>query len=82
MKNLNITAKSQELFVAYWEDACNWSGTPAVGHNVQSSQENNGNLTQLKIAGLISTWTDEGTTWLEFTDLGKQYANFIGINAY
>ena len=71
MKNLNITSKSQELFVAYWKDAGNWSGTPAVGHNVKSSQENNGNLTQLKIAGLISTWTDERITEAMFREQEK-----------
>lgn len=80
MQNVNITKQSKSLFIEYWKDAANWSGTPAIGHNVESSKENNGNLTQLKVAGLITTWNDDGSTWLRFTNAGKEYGKSIGLN--
>lgn len=75
----NITEQSKALFVAYAQDALNWSGTPMVGGNVGGSKADAGNLTQLKVAGLVETWTDEGCTWLHFTDAGKAYAASLGI---
>ena len=76
----NITQASRELFVAYYNDAPNWNGTPAIGHNVSSTQQSNGNLTQLKISGLITTWVDENVSWLRFTDAGLNYAKLLGLN--
>lgn len=70
----NITPVSLALFLAYAEDAGNWSGQPLVGGNVGGSKEDRGNLTQLKRAKLITTCTDEGCTWLSFTDAGKALA--------
>lgn len=79
--NMNLTKKSIDLFVAYAEDACNWSGTPLVGGNVGGSKEDRGNLTQLKKAGLIETDYDreEDCTWILFTDMGVEYASALGI---
>lgn len=77
--SINLTTKSIDLFVAYAEDAGNWSGTPLVGGNVGGSKEDRGNLTQLKKAGLIETDYDEGCTWLYFTDMGVEYAAALGI---
>ncbi len=73
-----ITERSLALFLAYAKDAPNWSGTPLVGGNVgggslEERRRNRGNLTQLKQAGLIETWTDNGT-WIEFTDAGHALA--------
>lgn len=79
MKNVNITDQSKALFIEYFNDAPNWNGTPCVGGNVTSNKEANGNLTQLKKEGLISTWFDEGHSWLEFTALGLEYAAEIGL---
>jgi hypothetical protein len=79
MININITEKSHEVFMAYAEDASNWNGTPLVGGNVGGTLEERGNLTQLKMAGLITTWVDDGV-WIEFTAAGKQYAKAHGIN--
>ena len=79
---MNITERSLEVFTAYAKDACNWSGTPLVGGNVRWDQEaaDRGNLTQLKKAKLIETATDEGCTWIHFTDDGKAFAESMGID--
>ncbi len=79
MKTIQITEKSKALFLAYADDACNWSGNPLVGGNVGGSKEDRGNLTQLKQAGLIKTEVDEGCTWIIFTEEGKAYALANGI---
>ena len=78
--SINLTKRSIDLFVEYAEDADNWSGMPLVGGNVGGSKEDRGNLTQLKKAGLIETFVDEGCTWIIFTDMGKEYAAALGIN--
>ena len=78
-KVIVITTRSKELFVAYAKDAGNWSGTPLVGGNVADTKEDRGNLTQLKKAGLITTFKDEGLIWLDFTKEGKEYAKQNGI---
>lgn len=78
--SLQITEKSLEVFVMYARDAGNWSGTPCVGGNVGGSKEERGNLTQLKQANLIVTWSDEGCTWIRFTESGKAVAKeLLGI---
>lgn len=76
---MDITAQSLELFLAYAEDAGNWSGTPLVGGNVGGSREDNGNLTQLKKAGLISTFEYAGDVFIKFTDAGVALAAEHGI---
>ena len=78
---MNITERSLEVFKAYAKDACNWGGTPLVGGNVRWDQEaaDRGNLTQLKKAGLIETFTDEGCTWMDFTPEGVAFAASMGI---
>ena len=73
-----ITEQSKKVFLAYAEDAANWSGTPLVGGNVGGTREERGNLTQLKRAGLITTFESEGT-WVRFTDAGKAFARENGI---
>lgn len=76
---MNITQKSLELFIAYAKDAGNWSGTPLVGGNVGGSKEDRGNLTQLKQAGLLTTFIDGRDAWVEFTNDGKALALTHGI---
>jgi len=76
----HITPTSLALFLAYAEDAGNWSGTPLVGGNVGGSKADRGNLTQLKMEGLITTFTDEGNTWLKFTPRGVDMALEHGID--
>ncbi|MFA5709359.1 hypothetical protein [Mycolicibacterium sp.] len=69
-----ITARSLELFLDYARDAGNWGGTPLVGGNVGGSREDNGNLTQLKQAGLIQTSDDDGDVFIHFTAAGAALA--------
>ena len=81
---LNITAASLVVFLAYANDAGNWGGTPLVGGNVGGTKEERGNLTQLKIAGLITTFNDNGEwpdscMWIKFTAEGKALAAQHGI---
>jgi hypothetical protein len=76
---MNITEKSLSVFIAYAKDASNWSGTPLVGGNVGGSKEERGNLTQLKQAGLLTTFTERGEAWIEFTESGKALALTHGI---
>ena len=79
VKEVKITEASKAVFVMYAKDAGNWSGTPLVGGNVGGTKEERGNLTQLKKAELITTFFDEGCTWVDFTDAGKEYAKSLGI---
>lgn len=76
---MNITETSLQLFLAYARDAGNWSGTPCVGGNVGGTKNERGNLTQLKKAGLITTFADEGQTWVHFTPAGKAFAKEHGV---
>lgn len=75
-----ITETSKQVFLSYAKDACNWSGTPLVGGNVGGSKEERGNLTQLKKAGLITTFHEEGCDWVAFTAAGKAYAAQHGVD--
>lgn len=77
-KMIEITDKSLAVFLAYAADAGNWSGSPLVGGNVGGGKEERGNLTQLKKAGLITTYNDMGL-WIKFTDAGKKLAEEHGI---
>lgn len=77
---MNITETSKNVFLAYADDAGNWSGSVPVGGNVGGGASERGNLTQLKQAGLINTYNDEGNTWIVFTDAGKEYAAQNGIS--
>jgi hypothetical protein len=76
---MNLTAKSLEIFLSYAKDADNWNGTPLVGGNVGGDKEGRGNLTQLKKAGLLTTFKDDGLMWVEFTEAGKAFALNHGI---
>ena len=74
-----LTPASHELFMAYAEDAGNWSGTPLVGGNVPATKEATGNLTDLKRKGLLTTWEDVNEVWIRFTDEGVAYAAQHGV---
>jgi hypothetical protein len=76
---MKLTDKSLELFLGYARDAGNWSGTPLVGGNVGGTKEERGNLTQLKRAGLLTTFKFDGETWIRFTDEGEQLALLHGV---
>lgn len=72
---MNITDTSKQIFMSYAADAGNWSGCPMIDGNKQER----GNLTQLKKAGLIDTFRDEGCLWLVFTEDGKKFAAENGV---
>jgi len=59
---VTVTAASLNLLLALVADSGNWSNNPMV--NVSDSEK--GNLTHLKKAGLVSTFRDEGTDWINF----------------
>ena len=75
-----LTPMSKKLFIAYAKDADNWNGTPLVGGNVKSNKSDNGNLTDLKKAGLIETFNEGKEIWIKFTDAGIKFASTLGIN--
>lgn len=77
----DLTPASLELFLAYAEDAGNWSGNPWVDGNVSLDAAGRGNLTDLKRKGLLQTFDDgEGAMYIEFTDAGKTLAAAHGID--
>ena len=76
---INLTAASHALFMEFAEDAGNWSGMPLVNGNVTVTQADKGNLTDLKKNGLLTTFVDEGNSWVSFTDSGKAYAAKHGV---
>ena len=74
-----ITQQSLNVFLKYAKDAGNWSGMPMI----DGDKSENGNLTQLKQAGLIKTIKDSddsSVTWLDFTEDGDKLALENGIN--
>jgi hypothetical protein len=76
----SITPTSKKVFKDYADDAGNWSGQPLVGGNVTSGKKERGNLTQLKIAGLIKTFESDGHMWLTFTENGYHYACSLPVS--
>jgi hypothetical protein len=76
----DLTPASLDLFLAYADDAGNWSGHPWVDGNVSPGAAGRGNLTDLKRKGLITTGTDAGDPYVIFTDAGKALAAEHGID--
>ena len=70
-----LTGASKNLFVLLAEDAGNWSGTPML----DISTAERGNLTQLKKAGLLTTFRSDGLDFVDFTDAGLAFASTLGI---
>lgn len=87
--DIDITPRSLQIFLAYAGDAKNWGGISLWDGNVRSTQEDKGNLTQLKKAGLVTTWNEKNPssdpgeqptlTWIEFTQPGRALAAEHGI---
>jgi hypothetical protein len=77
-KEMAITKESERVFLRYAKDAGNWGGLPLVDGNPKER----GNLTQLKKEGLITTFRDEGNTWLDFTAKGREFAATLGVIIY
>lgn len=75
-----ITDASRVLFLELAKDAGNWGGTPPTDGNVEIGSAGRGNLTQLKRAGLLTTFRSDGDTWIDFTQAGKDYAIAQGVD--
>ncbi len=73
---MSITDASLALFLSLADDAANWSGTPPAW----VSKEERGNLTQLKRAGLLTTFVDEGDPFATFTPTGVTLAAEHGFD--
>jgi hypothetical protein len=72
-----ITETSKEVFKGYADSAAHWNDMPLV----DGSPSERGNLTQLKRAGLIRTFSDDDSqtlTWMQFTPAGAAYATQLG----
>ena len=73
--SMNLTPASLAVFIRHAKDAGNWNGQPML----DITKEQRGNLTDLKVKGLVTTWRDEGIEWMQFTDSGKAFAAEYGI---
>lgn len=71
-----ITEQSLQLFLSFARDAPNWSGEPLV---YGLGAEGRGNLTQLKRAGLLTTFDYDGDRFVQFTQAGVELAAEHGI---
>lgn len=85
---MQLTTRSQEIFMAFAKDAGNWSGMPIIGANVdiQGSQDR-GNLSDLVQKGLISIHDDKNqgqatVQFICFTEAGKAFAKENGVTIY
>jgi len=78
MSTNNITPASLNLFLSLATDAPNWDGAPLYESH---SKAERGNLTQLKVAGLLYTEQDDDSDclWVYFTDAGKELAAQHGV---
>lgn len=71
----DLTPASLALFLDLARDADNWSGTPLI--DVTDAER--GNLTDLKVKGLLTTFEDRGDAFAVFTDAGNALAAEHGI---
>jgi hypothetical protein len=76
--SMNLTPASLAVFIRHAKDAGNWSGHPML----DITYEQRGNLTDLKVKGLVTTDRDEGIEWMHFTDAGKAFAAEYGITIH
>lgn len=70
-----LTETSLQVLLTAARDAGNWGGEPMF----QGSKEGRGNLTQLKRAKLVNTYTDRGDTFIRFTAAGIAIAADHGV---
>ena len=82
----DLTTASLALFADFCEDAQNWGGKPLVNGNVSVDKARQGNLTDLKMKGLLNTYEDADKDsygnplfWVVFTDFGRAFAESQGI---
>lgn len=77
---MNLTPASQALFEAIARNLGNWSGTPPCYDHI--TKENRGNLTQLKRAGLVTTFRSDGEEWIDMTNAGLAKATAAGFTTW
>jgi len=65
-----VTTETLKYFLEKAEEAWDWNGYPVV----DNIRKENGYLTNLKKAGLIETFKEGGTLWIDFTDKGHALA--------
>ena len=76
----DLTPTSAQLFIALAKDAGNWSDMPLLHDgNVDTNLATRGNITDLKVKGLIKTTRDEGCTWVLFTEAGSALAATVNV---
>lgn len=80
-RKMEIPENAARLFELLARDSGNWGGMPLFNGNVQllGEREDRGLLTHLKRAGLVTTQTDEGCTWVLFTAAGVERAAALGV---
>jgi hypothetical protein len=83
---MQLTPRSQEIFMEFAKDAGNWSGMPWIdcGNIEINGKEDRGNLSDLVQKGLITIHQDEGvgrkiSQFIRFTETGKTYAKENGV---
>lgn len=74
--NANLTPDSLALFTELASSAGDWDGAPLF----EGTQAQKGNLTDLKVAGLVRTERDSGCTWVYFLPEGVAFARSLGID--
>lgn len=81
-REAKLPENAVKLFDLYAKDAGNWSGMPLVEGNVRllGDREDRGLLTYLKRAKLVTTFAEEGNTWLVFTRAGIVRATARGFH--
>lgn len=78
-----LTAESRRLFIEYAKDAGDWGGCPLLGDggNVEvNAAALRGYLTDWKVKGLAESFSDDGCTFLSFTEAGVEYAASHGVS--
>jgi hypothetical protein len=79
-----LTPASLDLFLRLFKDAGNWGGHPYTGGNIGLTHAERGNLTDLKIRGLLKTHDDPkkhggGGPYVSFTEAGIALAKTHGL---
>jgi hypothetical protein len=73
-----MTDGTRNLFFALVRDAGNWNGTPMI----TCDRITRGNLTDLKRRGLVTTFSDNGAEFADFTAEGVREARRLGLADY
>jgi hypothetical protein len=79
-KALNLPVGSATAFVAYAQDAGNWSGNPWVNGNVNFGRATGGYIKKLVESGLVELGSDGEETYLIFTPAGVEAAAVAGVD--